>query len=86
MSAELAAYLGAAAVVSAAAVTWAVRLSPAARPAEPEATPFFEPEPGVRYLRCDELRCAHMTYPHRPSGDGGTWVCSNCGNEKGGTQ
>lgn len=81
MSAELAPYLGAAAVILAVAVTWAARLAPSA--GATGTVPFTEPEPGVRYLRCDELRCAHKTYPHGPQADG-TWLCSNCGTPKGG--
>ncbi|RPK74494.1 hypothetical protein [Streptomyces sp. ADI95-17] len=82
MSADLAPYVGAATVIGAAAVTWAARLASTARTTE--AAVFTEPEPGVRYLRCDTPRCAHMTRPHRPQADG-TWVCSNCGDEKGGS-
>jgi len=82
MSSQLALYAGAAAVLSTAAITWAVRLAPTARPSG--TAPFTAPEPGVRYLRCDSPHCAHMTYPHRPSA-GGAFVCSNCGNVKGAT-
>ncbi|MFF9690273.1 hypothetical protein [Streptomyces sp. NPDC014623] len=81
MSADVLPFLGAAVVVSAAAITWAVRLAPTARPSG--TARFTAPEPGVRYLRCDSPHCAHMTYPHRPTG-AGTFVCSNCGDEKGG--
>lgn len=82
MSTELGAYIAAAAVVAVAAITLVARVAPPARSSEP--APFFEPEPGVRYLQCDELRCGHMTYPHRPQ-PGGTWLCVNCGTVKGGT-
>lgn len=85
MSTDLAPYLGAAAVVAAVAITWAVRLTPTSRPAAPETATFTEPEPGVRWLRCDELTCAHMTHPHRPQPDG-RWACSNCGHLKGGEE
>ncbi|MFB6875706.1 hypothetical protein [Streptomyces sp. NPDC056323] len=81
MSAEYAPYLGAAAAVGAAAVTWAARLAATARTTD--TAPFTEPEPGVRYLRCDMPRCAHMTRPHHPNNDG-AWICSHCGDVKGG--
>ncbi|MFJ8755640.1 hypothetical protein [Streptomyces cyaneofuscatus] len=86
MSADLGAYIAAAAVVAVAAITLVARLAPSVRSSEsaPETAKFFEPEPGVRYLQCDELRCGHMTYPHRPQ-PGGAWVCANCGTAKGGT-
>lgn len=80
MSSQLALYAGAAAVLSTAAITWAVRLAPTARPSGTAS--FTAPEPGVRYLRCDSPHCAPMTYPHRPQ-VGGAFVCSNCGNKKG---
>lgn len=82
MSTDLALYAGAAAVMATAGITWAARL--AQRPAPPATARFATPEPGVRYLRCDSPHCAHMTYPHRPQADG-TFVCSNCGDEKGAT-
>ncbi|MFE4691221.1 hypothetical protein ACFRH6_14325 [Streptomyces sp. NPDC056749] len=82
MSADVLPFLGAAAVVSAAAITWAARLAPTARTSG--TAPFTAPEPGVRYLRCDTVHCAHRTHPHRPTGDG-TFVCSNCGDVKGAT-
>ena len=81
MSSQLALYAGTAAVVSAAAITWAARLAPRPQP-RPSAV-FTEPVPGVRYLRCDTPHCAHMTYPHLPQADD-TFVCSNCGDVKGG--
>ncbi|MFD3980797.1 hypothetical protein ACFWR6_19620 [Streptomyces griseus] len=86
MSTDLGAYIAAAAVAAVAAVTLVARRVPSARSSEPgaETARFVEPEPGVRYLQCDELRCGHMTYPHRPQ-PGGTWVCANCGTVKGGT-
>ncbi|MFJ8855276.1 hypothetical protein [Streptomyces sp. NPDC102437] len=80
MSAGLAPYLGAVAVIGAVAATWAARLASTARTTDTAV--FAEPEPGVRYLRCDMPRCAHMTHPHRPQVDG-TWVCSHCGDVKG---
>ncbi|MFJ3587493.1 hypothetical protein ACIQUY_29445 [Streptomyces sp. NPDC090231] len=85
MSGDLAPFLGAAAIVAAVALTWAVRLSQTSRPAEPETATFYEPEPGVRWLRCDELACAHMTRKHRPRPDG-RWACSYCGHLKGGEE
>lgn len=83
MSSQLALYAGAAAVMSTAGITWAARLAPRPRPSAGTAG-FTAPEPGVRYLRCDTVRCAHMTYPHRPQSDG-TFVCSNCADVKGAT-
>ncbi|MFQ6851233.1 hypothetical protein AAIB46_10090 [Streptomyces sp. 35M1] len=86
MSTDLGAYVAAAAVAAVAVITLVARLAPSARSSEPvpETAKFSEPEAGVRYLQCDELRCGHMTYPHRPR-PGGTWVCANCGTVKGGT-
>ncbi|RPK76389.1 hypothetical protein EES45_23135 [Streptomyces sp. ADI97-07] len=80
MSADVLPYLGAVAVATAAAATWAARLAPTARPSG--TVPFTEPEPGVRYLRCDSPHCAHKTYPHLRQADG-IFVCSNCGGLKG---
>ncbi|MGC4946213.1 hypothetical protein ACLQ2N_08400 [Streptomyces sp. DT224] len=82
MSAELVPYLGAVAVAGAAAVTWAARLAPS-RPAPAPAPVFTEPEPGVRWLVCDALKCAHRTVPHRPHPSGG-WECSRCEHVTGG--
>lgn len=82
MSSQLALYAGAAAVLSAAGITWAARLAP--RPARPTTAGFTTPAPGVRYLRCDSPRCGHMTHPHRPLPDG-TYVCSKCDDVKGAT-
>lgn len=84
MSAQFAAYGGAVAVVGTAAVTWAARLmrTPARTP---DAAPFVLPAPGTRYLPCHTARCAHMTHPHLPHGDG-SWRCRQCGNVKGGAQ
>ncbi|MFJ5820079.1 hypothetical protein ACIQGT_40270 [Streptomyces sp. NPDC093108] len=83
MNTELAPYVGAVAVVSAAAITWAARVAPlVARPTEPEPASFTEPEPGTRWLRCDTTTCGHLTRPHVPQPDG-TWVCTVCADSKG---
>ncbi|WP_097933337.1 MULTISPECIES: hypothetical protein [unclassified Streptomyces] len=82
MSAEILPYMGAVLVVGAAAVTWAARLAPSARPEDTAV--FAEPVPGGRWLQCDELRCAHLTRLHLPVGDG-RWKCTGCGTVKGGS-
>ncbi|MFF7365656.1 hypothetical protein [Streptomyces sp. NPDC008125] len=83
-TADLAPYLGAVAVVGVAAVTWAARLARA--PERPTTgTAFTRPAPGTRYLPCHTTRCAHMTHPHLPYGDG-AWRCSKCDDIKGGSQ
>ncbi|MFZ4264478.1 hypothetical protein [Streptomyces arboris] len=49
------------------------------------ATPVFSPvgrAEGTRWLRCDELHCAHLTTPHTP--EAGGYRCTGCGHLKGG--
>ncbi|MEU3203536.1 hypothetical protein ABZ702_06565 [Streptomyces cyaneofuscatus] len=36
---------------------------------------------GTRWLRCDELHCAHLTTRHTP--DQGGYRCTGCGHLKG---
>ncbi|WP_328721775.1 hypothetical protein OHT52_21290 [Streptomyces sp. NBC_00247] len=85
MSADLAAYGGAVVLVGTVAVTWAVRLMHAPTRRAAGSAGFTPPVPGTRYLPCHTTRCAHMTHPHLPHGDG-AWRCRQCGNVKGGTQ
>lgn len=72
MSADLAPYMAAVAVVGAAAITWAARVYPApARPAENR-----KPAADELWLACHTTRCAHMTTRHdrTPAGP----VCRGC--------
>ncbi|KPL29090.1 hypothetical protein JI76_28650 [Streptomyces anulatus] len=50
----------------------------------PAATAAFSPvgiQAGTRWLRCDDLHCAHLTTRHTPHGTG--YRCTQCGTVKG---
>ncbi|MDQ3028984.1 MAG: hypothetical protein M3R09_02920 [Actinomycetota bacterium] len=50
--------------------------------ATPAPAVFVDPQPGTRWLRCDNTHCAHMTTRHHPQPNGG-WKCGGCGDIKG---
>ncbi|MFJ6440231.1 hypothetical protein [Streptomyces sp. NPDC091649] len=53
----------------------------------PAPTPAFSPVgvvAGTRWLRCDDLHCAHLTTRHTPHGTG--YQCTTCGTVKGADQ
>ncbi|EST22811.1 hypothetical protein [Streptomyces niveus] len=75
MNPDLAPYVGAVAVIGAAAVTWAARLFPApARPVEDKPAAAVD----ELWLACHTTRCAHMTTRHDRTPAG--LVCRSCGN------
>ncbi|MEV5261780.1 hypothetical protein AB0L02_27540 [Streptomyces anulatus] len=50
----------------------------------PRPSPAFSPTgitAGARWLRCDQLHCAHLTTRHTP--DNGGYRCTQCGHLKG---